>query len=248
MIKAKARGGVRVGQGSPDHALTLAYLPLGLFIAILLASLFSVAFSLGLAPPVISLGIWIALIVAVALLTRQGRLSAAAGTRLTLAHMGLVSLLAGVAAAPPAEFPALMLWSLTAIAAGAACIIAIEQWITKKIEAAGPFSLALAREANGLLVLSVAVLLWHSGRVGGWVIAVGAVHYAVLIASLAMPVLRRGATADWRPYARFATVVILTLALIPDIPPLGTSGLGALALILALAGAIADFRAASSLK
>jgi hypothetical protein len=237
---------VRVGQGSPDNALTLAYLPLGLLIAILLASLFSFAFGLGFAPPLIGLGLWAFMIIAVGLLTRQTRLSDAAGTRLTLAHMGLVCLLGGVAAAPPADFPPLMLWSLAAIAAAAAGIIAVEQWITEKIDAAGPFSRQLAREANALLVLSVAILLWRSGEVGGWVIAAGAVHYAVLIVSLARPVLRLDSPVAWRPYVRVAAAAALAAALLPDVPPILTSGLAAIAFILVLAGAAADIGRATS--
>ncbi len=246
MTKSKAKGGVRVGQGSPDHALTLAYLPLGLLIIILLAGLFSFAFRLGFAPPFVGLGLWAALIVAVGLLTRQTRLTDAAGTRLTLAHMGLVCLLGGVAAAPPAEFPPLMLWSLAAIAAAAAALISVEQWIAEKIGAAGPLSRALAREANGLLVLSIAVLLWHSGTVGAWVIAAGAVHYVVLIGSLAMPGLRQGSMVAWRPYTRFATVAVLAAALVPTVPPILASVLGAFAFLLALAGTAADISAAKS--
>ena len=246
MTKPKSRGGVRVGQGSPDHALTLAYLPLGLLIIILLAGLFSFAFRLGFAPALIAVGVWAALIAAVGLLTRQTRLSDAAGTRLTLAHMGLVCLLGGVASAPPTNFPPLMQWSLAAVAAAAAAIVLVEQWITEKIDAGGPFSRAMAREANGLLTLSIAVLLWRSGTVGAWVIAAGAVHYAALIASLAMPALRKDSGVAWRPYTRFAIVALLAAALVPLVPPILANVLGTVAFLLALAGTAADISAAKS--
>ncbi len=246
MTKPKARGGVRVGQGSPDHALTLAYLPLGVLIAIVLASLYSFAFHLGFIPPLISLGLLVVLIAAVGLVTRQFSPSAAAGTRLTLAHMGLVCLLGGIAAASPTEFPSLMLWSLTVIAAAAAGIILVEAWITEKIDAAGPFSRRLGREANGLLVLSVAVILWRSGKVDGWVVAAGAVHYVALALSFALPALRQEAPVTWRPYARVAMVAALILALAPIVPPIIATGLGAIALGLALAGSAADIGATRS--
>ncbi len=246
MTKPKARGGVRVGQGSPDHALTLAYLPLGVLIAIVLASLYSFAFHLGFIPPLISLVLLVVLIAAVGLVTRQFSPSAAAGTRLTLAHMGLVCLLGGIAAASPTKFPPLMLWSLTAIAAAAAGIILVEAWITEKIDAAGPFSRRLGREANGLLVLSVAVLLWRSGKVDGWVVAAGAVHYVALALSFALPAQRQDAPVTWRPYARVAMVAALILALAPVVPPIVATGLGAIALVLALAGVTADISATRS--
>ncbi|NNE83699.1 MAG: hypothetical protein HKN28_06980, partial [Alphaproteobacteria bacterium] len=152
--------GVKVGQGSPEHALTLAYLPLGVFVTIGLTSLYSVAFRLGLTPPIVSLVLLAALIVTVGIATRQFSIAAAAGTRLTLGHISVVCLLGGVAAAPPVEFPELMLWSLAALAGAAAFILMTEAWLSEKIDAAGPFSRHLGRQVHGLFILSVAVLLW----------------------------------------------------------------------------------------
>jgi len=237
---------MRIGQGSPDDALTLSYLPLGVLIAILLAGLFSFAFHLGFTPPLVSLGLLAVLVVGVGIATGQLRASAAAGTRLTLAHMGMVCLLGGVAAAAPAEFPPIMLWSLTAIAAAAAGILVVEAWITEKIDAAGPFSRRLGREAYGLLVLSVAVLLWRSGKVDGWVIAAGAIHYVSLLLSLPLPALRQESPVVWRPYLRIALAAALIAALAPIVPASLATGLGAVALGLALAGTVADISTARS--
>ena len=244
MTKPKSRGGVRVGQGSPDHALTFAYLPLGVFIAALLSGLFSFAFQLGFAPPLISLGLLAILIAAVCILTQQFSTTAAAGTRLTLAHMGLVCLLGGVAAAPPAVFPDLMLWSLAVIAAGATAIIALEAWLAEKIDAAGPFSRRLGHEASALLVLSAAVLLWRSGRVDAWIIGAGAIHYGVLALSLKLPLCHRQSPAIWRPYLRPAVIATLVAALLPVLPPVVATVLGVVALGLAGVGAAADINAA----
>jgi hypothetical protein len=237
---------MRIGQGSPDDALTVAYLPLGVFIAIGLASLFSLAFQLGFVPPLISLALLAVLIVSVGVATRQFSASAAAGTRLTLAHMGLVCLLGGVAAVPPAAFPPLMLWALAAMAAVAAGTLVVEAWITEKIDAAGPFSRRLGQQANGLLILSVAILLWRSGKVDAWVIAAGAIHYVLLILSLGLPALRQESPIAWRPYARFGLIAALVAALAPIVPPALATGLGAVALALALVGASADINAARS--
>lgn len=231
-----------MGQGSPDHALTLAYMPLGVLIAFVLAGLFAAAFRLGFAPPLISLGLVLALVGGVALATDQLRASAAAGTRLTLAHMGLVCLLGGVAAAPPADFPPLMLWSLTAMSAAAVAILFVEAWIAEKIDAAGSFSRRLGREAYGLLILSLTLLLWRSGKVGSWVVAAGLVHYAVLLLALVLPALRREPTAAWRRYNRAALAATLTAALVPAGPAGGAIGLAAIAILLAVGGAIADLR------
>lgn len=237
---------MRVGKGSPGDALTLAYLPVGILTAILLASLFSFAFQLGYTPPLVSLGLLAVLVVTVGAATGQLSASAAAGTRLTLAHLGLVCLLGGVAAAPPAEFPPLMLWSLTAIAAAAAGIILVEAWIAEKIDAAGPFSRRLGQEAYGLLVLSVAVLLWRSGKLDGWVVAAGAVHYVRLVLSLPFPALRQESPVAWRRYVRIALAAALIAALAPIVPAGIATGLGAAALGLALAGTAADIKAGRS--
>lgn len=237
---------MKVGNASPGDALTLEYLPVWVVVTISLSGLFSVGFRLGLAPPIISVVLLAVLTVAVAVATRQFRASTAAGTRLTLAHMGLVCLIGGVAVAPPAEFPELMLWTLTAMAAAAACILAVEAWITEKIDAAGPFSRRLGQQANGLLVLSVALLLWRIGKVDAWVVAAGAIHYGLLVLSLRLPALRHESPAPWRPYMRFAVIAALVAALAPIVPPILASLLGALALGLALIGAAADSRPARS--
>lgn len=237
---------MRVGKGSPGNALTLAYMPLGVLFAILLAGLYSFAFHLGFTPPLISLGLLVILVVGIGLATRQLKASAAAGTRLTLAHMGLVCLLGGIAAAPPAEFSPLMLWSITAIAAAAVGILVVEAWITEKVDAAGPFSRRLGWEANGLLVLSLAVLLWRTGKADGWVVAAGAVHYVGLVLSLVLPSLRRESSANWRPYLPIAMAVALILALAPTVPSIIATGLGAVVLVLALAAAATDISAARS--
>jgi hypothetical protein len=237
---------MKIGHRPPSDALTLVYLPVWVVIVLALSSLFSLAFHLGFIPTFISLGLLTTLIVAVGVSTRQLSASAPAGTRLTLAHMGLVCLLGGVAAAPPPEFPPLMLWTLAALAATAAGVLMVEDWITEKIDAASPFSRRLGQQAYGLLVLSVAVLLWRSGKVDIWVIAIGAVHYILLILSLVLPALRRGSAAAWRPHARFALGVALAAALAPIVPPILVTTLAAVALGLALAVAAADISAARS--
>lgn len=231
---------LKVGVGPPEHALTLVYLPVWIVITLSLSGLYSFAFRLGFTPTYVSLGLMAALIVVVGGATRQLSASAPAGTRLTIGHMALVCLLGGVAAASPAEFPELMLWSLAALAGAAAFILMTEAWLTEKIDAGGPFSRHLDRQVNGLFILSVAVLLWRSGRVDGWVITVGAIHYILLIASFAVPALRHESAVIWRPYARFALGVTLSAALAPIVPSILASGLSILALGLALAIAAAD--------
>jgi len=213
-------------------------MPLGALVTALVAGLFAIAFRLGAAPPLISVSLLVVLVVAVGLATGQLRASTAAGTRLTLAHTALVCLLGGVAAAPPAELPSLMLWSLVAVAAAAAAILFVEAWISEKIAAAGPFSRWLGREADALLVISLTLLLWRSGKVGGWIVAAGAVHYGVLVLSLAWPAVRQQAAA-WRPYLRVALAAALTAALAPGVPAGAAIGLGLAAIILALGGAFA---------
>ena len=238
MNKPKPKQRLGVGQGAPAEALTVAFLPLGLLIAVALAGLFAATFRLGAVPPLISVALWVALIGASAVTTGQLRASAAAGTRLTLAHLGLVCLLGGVAAAPPADFEPLMFWSLAAVAGAATAILAVEVWIAEKIGAAGPFSRRLASEAHALLILATAVLLWRSGKAGGWVVAAGAVHYAVLAASLALPALPPSNFLAQPPVLRLAAPLLLAAALAPAVPPLGAAGLGVAAIIAATIGVL----------
>jgi len=224
-----------VGQGAPDHALTLAYLPLALLVTCLLAGLFAFAFRLGFTPFLISLGLFAALIGGVALTTGQWRTSTAAGTRMTIGHVGLVCLVGGVALALPDAVPELMAWSLASAGAVAGAIIGVENWLTEKIAAAGPFSRRLAREAHGLLVLALALLLWRSGRVEAWVLAAGAIHYLVMVISFAGATRPEPLRCPPWPLVDFAVIIALAGALVPMVPPLYAGALCGLATILAIA-------------
>lgn len=231
---------MRNGEETPGDALTLAYLSVSAVVAAVLAALFSFGFQLGFRPLVISPGLLVVLVITVALVTGQFKATAAAGTRLTLAYMALVCLLAGIAATGPTAFPDLMLWSLAAFAGTAAGAISVEDWITGKIDADGPFSRRLSQEAHGLLILSVTVLLWQSSRVDGWILAVGGLHYVRLVLSWFFPALRQSSAVPWRPYLRFALVIALAAALVPAVPMSLAIALGALALGFGLTVVAAD--------
>lgn len=239
-----SRHGTGIGQGAPEPALTLAHLPIAVVMTAVLAGLYAAAFRLGLAAPLISLALLAVLVGASALATRQRRLSTIAGTRLILAALMLVCLLAGVAAASPDSFPELMQWSLAAMIAAAGAIIAVENWITEKIGATGPFSRRLARETGGLLYLAAALLLWHSGKVGAWIIVAGAAHYLILVASLVWPALRGGAPDARQTLIGFAAVVALAIALVPWATPLQATALGVIALMLVVARTAVEVRTA----
>lgn len=178
----------------------------------------------------------VGLVLTVAALTRQFTLSAAAGTRLTLAHISLASVLAGLALVPPADFPPLMRLSLAAMALATAGIVATEAWLSAKIGAAGPFSRRMGEEVLGMLILSLAVMTWRSGAAGPWVVAVGALHYLRAAAAAGIyPALRPREHAPWRPWLIAGVVLALAAALLPDLPPNAATGLSAVALVLAIA-------------
>ena len=111
-----------------------------------------------------------------------------------------------------------MLWSLAALGAAAAAIIAVEAWLTEKIGAAGPFSRHLAHQAHGLLMLSLAVLMWRSGTVAIWVLAAGIVHYVALAVSLATLPRRTAVPPGWQHIARPLGAIALAAALAPAVP------------------------------
>lgn len=237
---------VRVGQGAPDHALTMAYLPLSALVTLLIAGLFSFAFVLGLAPPVISLVVLAGLIGAVAVTSGQRSLGDIAGTRITLAHISLVSLLAGVALAPPDNFLPLMQWSLAAMGAATVAIVGLDVWLCGKVGAANEFSRALARQVLGVLIVSLALILWRGEIVGVWVIAVALVHYLGPLSAKFSRTSWSPSTAIWRPYVTAGVILFLAAALVPDLPSDAGSGLAGIALALALIATFVDIKANNS--
>jgi phosphatidylglycerophosphate synthase len=156
--------------------------------------------------------------------------------QVTLLRAGLVCLIGGALLAGPS----LLGWSLVALVAVALSLDAVDGWLARRCRVASPFGARFDLEVDSLLILILAVLVWQSGRVGAWVLAIGLARYAFVLAGWLLLFLR----APLPPSRRRQVICVqqsitLLLCLLPPVEPTWASvGAG-----LALAGLLASFAA-----
>ena len=135
--------------------------------------------------------------------------------RVTLARLGLVSLLAAMLG----EGVASVAWPAVAIATLAAVLDAVDGRLARRTGLASPFGARFDMETDALLMLVLALLAWQLGKAGGWIVAAGLLRYAFVGAGRAWRWLERPLPPSLRRKA-ICVIQIITLivALAPIIP------------------------------
>jgi phosphatidylglycerophosphate synthase len=156
--------------------------------------------------------------------------------QVTLLRAGLVCLIGGALLAGPS----LLGWSLAALVAAALSLDAVDGWLARRCGVASRFGARFDLEVDSLLILILTVLVWQSGRVGAWVLAIGLARYAFVLAGWLLPFVR----APLPPSRRRQAICVqqgVTL-LLCLLPPVGatTASVGA---ALAFAGLLVSFGA-----
>lgn len=145
-------------------------------------------------------------------------------TRASLAA-GLASLLAvpgGVGADPAVA------WAATGAAAAALALDGLDGWAARRSGLASRFGARFDMEVDVALALVLAVLIWQGGKLGSWVLLLGAPRHLFLAAGLAAPALRAPLPpALWRKAGCAAQIGALILVLAP---PLGARSAALVAL------------------
>jgi phosphatidylglycerophosphate synthase len=157
--------------------------------------------------------------------------------QVTLLRAGLVCLIGGALLAGPS----LLGWSLAALVAAALSLDAVDGWLARRCGLTSRFGARFDLEIDALLILILAMLVWQSGRVGGWVLAIGLIRYAFVLAGWLLPVLRRPLPSSRRRQAICAQQgITLLLCLLPPVGPMWASMGAGVALSALLASFAAD--------
>lgn len=203
---------------TPDaYTATLGHLPVAAVGATALAAAMTAMFGLGTGPPIVALVLFVALVGLVVATTPLPRGSFGAGNRVTLARIVLVCLVGSALGAPAVALDNKILWLLLPIAIVAALLDALDGAVARETGSVSPFGARLDMEADALFILILSVLLWHTGKLGAWVIAAGALRYAFIAAGLVVPALRGALPPSRR---RQAVCVIQVVALIAALAPI----------------------------
>ena len=124
-------------------------------------------------------------------------------------------------------------WAAAAVAALLA-LDGVDGWAARREGLASPFGARFDMEVDALLVLALAGLAFGLGKAGPWVIAIGLMRYAFVLAGMAWPRLARPLPRSRRRSAICGVeVAALGLLLAPVlVPPVSAAvAAGALALV-----------------
>jgi phosphatidylglycerophosphate synthase len=176
-------------------------------------------------------------IVAVAVGGERGSAVFGLANQVTLLRAGLVCLVGGALLAGGSLAP--LGWSLAGLAATALSLDAVDGWLARRFALASEFGARFDLEIDALLILILAVLVWQSGRAGPWVLLIGLLRYAFVVAGRLLPWLRRALPPSRRRQAVCVQQgITLLLCLLPPVGPVLAS-LGAATALLALLASFA---------
>lgn len=157
--------------------------------------------------------------------------------RLTLLRGAVACLLGGLVMVAPEAGPQ-MLWTATAIGVVSLLLDGIDGFIARRRGEASRFGAAFDLETDALLILLLSLLMYRLDRAGAWVLAIGLMRYAFVLAGRVWPVLAQPLPESRRRKAVCGVQVAVLLACIPPaLPP----GVPWAMLALALAALIVSF-------
>jgi phosphatidylglycerophosphate synthase len=170
----------------------------------------------------------------------RGRDGFGIANQVTLLRAGLVCLATGAMLAGGVSSAAE--WSLVVLVATALSLDAADGWLARRLRLASDFGARFDLEIDAWLILVLALLVWQSGRVGPWILAIGLMRYVFVLASWYFPALR------WPlPPSRRRQVICVQQSvtlLVCLLPPVGgllanvSAGLALLALLASFASDI----------
>ncbi|MDA0787432.1 MAG: hypothetical protein O3B37_14190 [Proteobacteria bacterium] len=208
------------------HTMQMGHLPLTILATFAISGLFALAFELGSAPPIVSTGLLMLLIVFAAITPRASDAPATTGTRFTVARVALTCLLGGLAVVPAGNPPDALLWSVVLMGLTAAGLGAVDGWLARITYSTSGFSEKLGAMAGALLVLALSLLVWRLGLAGIWVVAAGVLGFAEAALLAGRGTLHNDV---WRIGAGLTVRVALAAAIVPTAPHIVVTALAILA-------------------
>jgi phosphatidylglycerophosphate synthase len=182
----------------------------------------------------------VSVIVVVRVGSRRGRSGFGIANQVTLLRAGLVCLASGALLAGGSSSASE--WSLVALVAAALSLDAADGWLARRLRLASGFGARFDLEIDAWLILVLALLVWQSGRVGPWVLAIGLLRYLFVLASWYLPALRGPLPPSRR--RQIVCVQQSVTLLVCLLPPVGnlfanvSAGLALLALLASFASDI----------
>jgi phosphatidylglycerophosphate synthase len=109
--------------------------------------------------------------------------------RVTLGRATLVLPVAALAL-QPAILTTGGYWWIIGVSTVAMVLDGVDGWVARRADTLSSFGARFDMELDALLMLALSVLVWESGKVGPWVIGIGALRYVFVAAGWMWPALR----------------------------------------------------------
>jgi phosphatidylglycerophosphate synthase len=127
-----------------------------------------------------------------------------------------------------------MRWLLVFVATAALLSDGLDGWAARRSGMASEFGAHFDMEVDALFLLVLSMLVYATGEIGDWVMAIGVLRYAFVLSGCFMPRLAMPLLPRWRrKVICVLQFVVLTIALAPIVPTAAaqTLCLGGLALL-----------------
>ena len=143
-----------------------------------------------------------------------------AANRVTLGRTVLVLPVAALAWQPTVLDDTAFWWIIT-VSTAAMVLDGMDGWVARRTRSGTNFGARFDMELDAFLMLGLSALVWQSGKVGAWVMLVGALRYLFIAAGWGWPALRATLPASRRRKTICVVQgVVLLVCLGPIIPPL----------------------------
>ncbi len=138
----------------------------------------------------------------------------------------------------PAPMTGGLLWLLSATSAFALVLDAVDGALARAAGLVSPFGARFDVEVDSLSGLVLCLLIWRTGEVGSWVIAIGTLRYLFVGWSLIQPALRKPPAPSRR---RKAIGALSTAALCAIVTPVVDPPVSTALAVVALAALLSSF-------
>ncbi|MDZ7779597.1 MAG: CDP-alcohol phosphatidyltransferase family protein [Gemmatimonadota bacterium] len=129
-------------------------------------------------------------------------------------------------------------WWVIGLGAAASVLDGVDGWLARVTDTHTPFGARFDMELDAFLILALSALVWTSTPIGPWVLGIGLIRYAFVLAGRLLPHLEAPLPPSVR---RKAVCVIQTVALLVALGPPVPTVLAVTSAALALAALVYSF-------
>ena len=153
-----------------------------------------------------------------------------AANQVTLVRAALVALLFGLAAEAATPAGA---WLAVGVALLASALDGVDGWLARRLGLSSAFGARFDMETDALLIVALALLVWHFDKAGYWVLLAGLLRYLFILSGALLEWLRRPlAPSRRRQTVCVLQILLLVFCLLPPVSPPWSQSAAALGLLL----------------